>query len=374
MAYDPVLDREMVRPKSKGLDSLRESDDPEVRARREQALAMMEAAKQKFDPANYQTLSEQNRPGVFRPVAVNMPAQQQTADTAMRMQQMASQGVRPVAMANGGSLDISGPTMMVPKTPIPGTGYDPMGVYTGVPEYEMEEVPDTTPRGNRRDRPSSLPSASTKPARIIESPPKAEEPEKETKKDTSDDDRYPTGIESIKAERARQREENFNMALIRAGLGIAAGKSSNALANIGEGGIAGLEQFARAEKEDRAIAAEERKLAEDRANRLLRSRELAQEKALTRETRVYDIAAGNIRALNTELRKLEDSLADPLIDETQKQNLRANRDRIMEEMNYNYNVINQSQQRLGYEGPPVSLTQGKTTSSPTIDFSGLPQS
>jgi len=104
MAYDPVLDREMFRPKSKskGVEDLRESEDPAVIARREQALAMIEMAKQKFDPANYQTLKEQDRPGVFRPVAVNMPAQQPTADTAMRMQQMANMGMRPIGMADGG--------------------------------------------------------------------------------------------------------------------------------------------------------------------------------------------------------------------------------------------------------------------------------
>jgi hypothetical protein len=374
MAYDPVLDREMVRPRSKGLDSLRESDDPEVRARREQALAMMEAAKQKFDPANYQTLSEQNRPGVFRPVAVNMPAQQQTADTAMRMQQMASQGIRPIAMRNGGSLDISGPTMMVPKTPIPGTGYDPMGVYTGVPEYEMEEVPDTTPRGNRRDRPSSLPSASTKPARIIESPPKEKEPEKKTKEG---DDDYPTGLPAIKAEREReralQREENFNMALIRAGLGIAAGKSSNALANIGEGGIAGLEQFARAEKEDRAFAAEERKLDEDRAARALRSRELAQDKALARETRVYDIASGNIRSYLSDIKDYQNLLKDLSLSEDQKKEIYGKIEDLQQRVDYERDVINQSQKRLGIDVPPFP-ERGKGTVSPTIDFSGLPQS
>ena len=103
MAYDPVLDREMFRPRSRGVEELRDTEESDsVRARREQALAMIEAAKQKFDPANYQTLTEQDRPGVFRPVAVNIPAQQQTADTAMRMQQMAAQGVRPVGMARGG--------------------------------------------------------------------------------------------------------------------------------------------------------------------------------------------------------------------------------------------------------------------------------
>jgi len=117
MAYDPVLDREMFRAKSKGVEELRNTEESEsVRARREQALAMIEAAKQKFDPANYQTLTEQDRPGVFRPVAVNIPAQQQTADTAMRMQQMAAQGVRPVGMADGGSVDnyMDGPENIYP--------------------------------------------------------------------------------------------------------------------------------------------------------------------------------------------------------------------------------------------------------------------
>jgi hypothetical protein len=98
-----VLDRDMFRPKSRGLagiDDTQTTDD--LKARREQAMAMIEAAKQKFDPKNFQTLTEQERPQVFRPVAVNMPAPQQTADTAMRMQQMAAQGVRPVGMAEGG--------------------------------------------------------------------------------------------------------------------------------------------------------------------------------------------------------------------------------------------------------------------------------
>ena len=106
MAYDPVLERDLFRPKSRGVVSLDDTKEEEIsddlKARREQAQAMIDAAKEKFDPSNFQTLSEQARPGVFRPVAVNMPAQQPTADTAQRMQQMAAQGVRPVGMAKGG--------------------------------------------------------------------------------------------------------------------------------------------------------------------------------------------------------------------------------------------------------------------------------
>jgi hypothetical protein len=368
MAYDPVLEREMFRQKSRGVDALREDEDTGYKSRYEQALAMMEASKQKFDPSNYQTLGEQDRPGVFRPVAVNMPAQQATADTAMRMQQMASQGVRPIGMAEGGSLDISGPTMMVPTTPIPGSGYDPMGVYTGVPEYNMEEVPDTTPRGDRRKRPDSLPSASTRP-KIAESSPKKDEPKKKASEE-DDEDKHPTGIEAIKAERARQREENFNMALIRAGLGIAAGKSSNALANIGEGGIAGLEQFAAAEKADRAFNAEERKLAEDRANRILRSRELTQEKALTREARVYDIAGANIRSYESEIRRYRDMLNDPVLTEAQKTDINNQIQNLVDEIQYEKQIRDQSQARLGYT-PPTRNTGAQ--SAPTIDFGKLPQ-
>ena len=109
MAYDPVLDRQMFQSrdtKGRGITAADTSDDTtsaDLKARREQAAAMLEASKKKFDPSNFQTLSEQERPEVFRPVAVNMPAQQQTANTAQQMQQMAAQGVQqPVQMAIGG--------------------------------------------------------------------------------------------------------------------------------------------------------------------------------------------------------------------------------------------------------------------------------
>ena len=58
-----------------------------------------------------------------------------------------------------------------------------------------------------------------------------------------------TTLESIKSERAKEREDNFNMALIQAGLAMMGGKSSNALANIGEGGMQGIKQFSEQERE-----------------------------------------------------------------------------------------------------------------------------
>jgi hypothetical protein len=352
MAYDPVLDREMFRPKSKskGVESLRGSEDPAVIARREQALAMMEMAKQKFDPANYQTLGEQDRPGVFRPVAVNMPAQQPTADTATRMQQLAAQGIRPIAMAGGGSLDISGPTMIVPTIPTGGGSYDILGNYTGGNEEPgVEEVPDMTGRTDRRARPDSLPSASQKgrSSGVLQTVPPEQKPEKKAEKKADSD--YPTGIESIKAERERQREENFNMALIRAGLGMAAGKSSNALANIGEGGIAGLEQFAAAEKADRALNAEERKYQEDRASRIQRAAELLQEKQLTRETRILDIKTDENSRIDMEINRLGRDMEGAL-DEAQKSRIQAQIDSLQAQKDRNQRVIQQTMGRLGYEG------------------------
>lgn len=59
-------------------------------------------------------------------------------------------------------------------------------------------------------------------------------------------DKTTTTMEGIKAERARERSENINLALIQAGLGIAGGTSSNALTNIGQGGMAGIKAFSEA--------------------------------------------------------------------------------------------------------------------------------
>lgn len=139
MAYDSVLDREMFRPKSRGVVSLDDTNESEdLRSRREKAMAMIDAAKEKFDPKNFQTLTEQDRPGVFRPVAVNMPAQQPTANTAMRMQQMAAQGVRPVGMAEGGDpADKIEPTIESP------------GFFERISRFMYPEGPQTMAVGPR---------------------------------------------------------------------------------------------------------------------------------------------------------------------------------------------------------------------------------
>lgn len=128
MAYDPVLDRPMFQTRSsaKGIPAVDTSSDAsdqansDYKTRKEQADALIEMAKKKFDPSNFQTLTEQDRPDVFRPVAVNMPAAQQTASTAQRMQQMAGQGVQqPVQMAKGGPVyGYAGGTEVTPDGPM----------------------------------------------------------------------------------------------------------------------------------------------------------------------------------------------------------------------------------------------------------------
>jgi hypothetical protein len=80
-------------------------------------------------------------------------------------------------------------------------------------------------------------------------------------KKVEDTDRKLTALESIKAEREAQKNQNFNMALMQAGLAMMGGKSPNALQNIAEGGISGLAAYTGLEKSDRASALDERKLA-----------------------------------------------------------------------------------------------------------------
>jgi len=81
-------------------------------------------------------------------------------------------------------------------------------------------------------------------------------PVEDTTKKTGGSEEHPTDLSDIK----RDREEAFNMALMMAGLGMMAGKSSNALANIGEGGIMGLKAYADQLAQSRARALEDRKL------------------------------------------------------------------------------------------------------------------
>jgi len=91
--------------KGKGIADLGEEDSVDTgdyEARRQMAMQMLDAAREKHDPANYQTLAENERPMVFRPTAVNLPQPQQPVPVAQQMAQMQAAGIRPVGMAHGG--------------------------------------------------------------------------------------------------------------------------------------------------------------------------------------------------------------------------------------------------------------------------------
>jgi hypothetical protein len=75
-----------------------------------------------------------------------------------------------------------------------------------------------------------------------------------------------TNMQDLKAERAAAekataRNEDFNMALIQAGLAMAGGESPNALKNIAAGGLSGIGAFTELQKNRRASALAERELA-----------------------------------------------------------------------------------------------------------------
>jgi hypothetical protein len=84
----------------------------------------------------------------------------------------------------------------------------------------------------------------------------AEAPAPAATKAAAPDKNYPTSLPDIK----RDREDAFNMALMQAGLAMMAGKSSNALVNIGEGGVYGLKAYSDAMKSAREDALLERKI------------------------------------------------------------------------------------------------------------------
>lgn len=107
-------------------------------------------------------------------------------------------------------------------------------------------ISDAQVAGGSGDYMSKVPSgiAAPAPAPLPVSP--ATEASKSNVFDT-----YSTNLEQIKADRAAQRRENIGLALVQAGLAISGGTSPNALTNIGQGGISGLQAFAQGERESR---------------------------------------------------------------------------------------------------------------------------
>ncbi len=384
---DPVLDREMFRNpsdmESGGIPSIPKSASSyEERKRRAEELIAL--AKERQNPENFKTLAEQSRPGVFRPVATGQPQAPQP-NTQQQLAQMQAMGFRPVGMADGGyvrkfadgGLNISGPPpVMIARPSSEPMVFDPMTGFPITPPDELEEVYMTSERfPSRRSRPSSLPSASSRPLtdsdRGIVSVRPPEEPldeEKEVAK-KPDADLPPTKLEDIKA----SRQENIALAMIQAGLAMAGGESPNALKNIAAGGISGLGAYSQLEKERRAAETEERRYGEEKQARIQRSQELRQEKDLTREARVYDTAQSNLTAIDREISRLQAEMGKAMGDETQLAPIRTRIQELLEDRKRVGSVVNRSLRNLGYEGEDIFSVGSSTPVTPAIDFSKLPK-
>jgi hypothetical protein len=329
MAQDPVLQREMFNTrgrsaKGSGITSM--VDDGSSGMTREERMQMakdmLAEAQMKQTPEYYfNTLAASDRPAMTRPVASSAPPPaMQQMPAAQQMAQMQAAGVRPVGMADGGmvrhgyvdgslvtpsgpmsydelmaqyaesgNVDRRGPTMLAPTTPIEGSEYDAMGNYIGVPQYNTQEVPfvspfkrklSTTPSASQReltdaDRGILSIKKPTETEKPIEDPTKKEEPSPPA-------DKKQTELEQIKADRKAEKERNFYLGLMQAGLAVAAGKSPDALQNIAQGGISGLQSYAgleadsrKAEREDMAAL---RAQQQDEATALYREKTLGLER------------------------------------------------------------------------------------------------
>ena len=154
------------------------------------------------------------------------------------------------------------PPVAKPKPPVvqppPISGPIRTAIQTLIPGYFMNENLEQVDRV--LDRQLDKGAQGVQPGLSAPYPPK--KPVVETPKEAPPTvDRKQTALEAIKAEREAQKDQNFNMALMQAGLAMMAGKSPNALQNIAEGGISGLATYGDLEKSDRASALDERKMA-----------------------------------------------------------------------------------------------------------------
>lgn len=97
------------------------------------------------------------------------------------------------------------------------------------------------------------------------------------------DESIQTNLQAIKARREasdQQREENKNLALLSAGLGMLSGTSRNAFANIGAGGQQGIATFAGLEKARREDDASRRQEEYQQQTLALQNKQLAQQREI----------------------------------------------------------------------------------------------
>jgi hypothetical protein len=137
---------------------------------------------------------------------------------------------------------------------------------------DKDRLDQTVPGGmfSRSVAPAPAASAPPAPAPVVPPP----DPFKES---------IQTNLQAIKERREasdKQREENKNLALLSAGLGMMAGTSRNAFANIGAGGQQGIATFAGLEKARREDDASRRQESYQQQQLSLQTQQLAQQKEI----------------------------------------------------------------------------------------------
>lgn len=319
MAQDSVLQREMFNPRDRsargsGITSMVD-DGSASEMTREQRLQMakdmLAEAQMTQNPEYYfNTLAQGDRPAMTRPVASSAPPPaMQPMPPMQQMAQMQAAGVRPVGMAEGGLASFRDPRMeAVNLADLPALGAsesaymggsreDPkdkggfLNELLGLPGPREEELRRklktfAQSAGGSGDYMSKLPSTKspTPDAQVAggsgDYMSKIGEKSEENLPDPAD--KKLTELEQIKADRKAEKEKNFYLGLMQAGLATMGGKSPDALQNIAQGGISGLQSYAgleadsrKAEREDMAAL---RAQQQDEATALYREATLGLEK------------------------------------------------------------------------------------------------
>jgi hypothetical protein len=225
------------------------------------------------------------------------------------MAQMQAAGVRPVGMAEGGLASLRDPRMeAVNLADLPafgaseaaymgGSREDPkdkggfLNELLGLPGPREEELRRklktfAQSAGGSGDYMSKLPSTKnpTPDAQVAggsgDYMSKIGEKSEESLPDPAD--KKLTELEQIKADRKAEKDKNFWLGLMQAGLATAAGKSPDALQNIAQGGISGLQSYAGLEADSRKAEREDmaslRAQQQDEATALYRERTLGLER------------------------------------------------------------------------------------------------
>ncbi len=399
MAQDSVLQREMFNTrgrsaKGSGITSM--VDDGSSGMTREERLqiakAMLAEAQMKQSPEYYfNTLAASDRPAMTRPVASSAPPPaMQQMPAAQQMAQMQAAGVRPVGMAEGGLASLRDPRMeAVNLADLPALGASESAymapsnntrpVLTRPESVTQEE--ETLREKLKRFAQSAGGSGDymSKPmatGTVIESSPEAQAAggsgdymsklPRETTEEGPPADKKLTELEQIKADRKAEKEKNFYLGLMQAGLSMMGGKSSDALQNIAQGGISGLQSYAGLEADSRKAEREDmaslRAQQQDEATALYRERTLGMEQKKMDRAPEAVLAAAMAGGYNPEsgkpptqeqytqglsvlsrsktLSEVNDQLSNLLkvesqggiVDPEEVKNLRAVRDQLMQDM------------------------------------------